>query len=240
MNAHSPAHIAPNEIWARRSGPLCATSPSAPALSRILGEKRPVTARLSQNGAARSGRIALVHPTTAPPLVGRARERQAIAGALDALRGGRGGVVAVEGEPGIGKSRLLGHLAARASADGCTVLEGRASEFERDLPHAVFIDALDLHLAAAGERFLTRLGLADEAVRELRRLGHRVLRRRDGDDGPLTGREREIADLVAAGRTNREIAEQLVLSPRTIEAHLRNTYGKLGVRSRVELARRAR
>jgi DNA-binding CsgD family transcriptional regulator len=60
---------------------------------------------------------------------------------------------------------------------------------------------------------------------------------RDGQAGPLTGREREIADLVAAGRTNKEIAAQLVLSTRTIEAHLRNIFAKLGVRSRVELAR---
>ena len=61
-----------------------------------------------------------------------------------------------------------------------------------------------------------------------------------GGDGPLTGREQEIAELVAAGRTNREVAQQLVLSPRTIEAHLRSIYGKLGVRSRVELARAVR
>ena len=54
----------------------------------------------------------------------------------------------------------------------------------------------------------------------------------------LTAREREIAELVAAGRTNREVAAQLVLSERTIEAHLRNVYAKLGVRSRVELTRR--
>ena len=52
----------------------------------------------------------------------------------------------------------------------------------------------------------------------------------------LTAREREIAGLVAAGRTNREVAEQLVLSTRTIEAHLRSIYAKLGVRSRTELA----
>jgi ATP/maltotriose-dependent transcriptional regulator MalT len=82
----------------------------------------------------------------------------------------------------------------------------------------------------------------DEAVRELRRLGHRVVRAaRDSTDGPLgalTAREREIAELVADGRTNREVAEQLVLSAKTIEAHLRNIYAKLGVRSRVELTRR--
>jgi DNA-binding NarL/FixJ family response regulator len=58
-----------------------------------------------------------------------------------------------------------------------------------------------------------------------------------GEAGSLTRREREIADLVVAGRTNREVAEQLVLSTRTIEAHLRNIYAKLGVRSRIELAR---
>jgi DNA-binding NarL/FixJ family response regulator len=80
--------------------------------------------------------------------------------------------------------------------------------------------------------------LRGEAVRELRRLGHRVVRpSTDTGDGPLTAREREIAELVAAGRTNREIADQLVLSTRTIEAHLRNVFAKLGVRSRVELTR---
>ena len=113
-------------------------------------------------------------------------------------------------------------------------------------------------LAAAGDRAAAREALAeaeaaldgfgairrrDEAVRELRRLGHRVLRpAREGSDGllgPLTAREREIALLVAGGRTNREVAEQLVLSAKTIEAHLRNIYAKLGVRSRVELAREA-
>jgi DNA-binding NarL/FixJ family response regulator len=52
----------------------------------------------------------------------------------------------------------------------------------------------------------------------------------------LTPREREIAELVEAGRANREVAAQLFLGSRTIEAHLRNIYGKLDVRSRVELA----
>ena len=90
-----------------------------------------------------------------PPLVGRESERAAIDGALQALDSGKGAIVAVEGEPGIGKSRLLAHLSAAAGAAGLTVLSGRASEFEMDLPYALWTDALDRHLADAGERRLS-------------------------------------------------------------------------------------
>ena len=79
--------------------------------------------------------------------------------------------------------------------------------------------------------------LRSQAARELRRLGHRVLRPAATTPDGLTAREREIAELIATGHTNREVADQLVLSTRTIEAHIRNIYAKLGVRSRVELAR---
>jgi DNA-binding CsgD family transcriptional regulator/tetratricopeptide (TPR) repeat protein len=54
----------------------------------------------------------------------------------------------------------------------------------------------------------------------------------------LTARERDVCELVAAGRTNREVAAALFLSPRTVEHHLRLAYRKLGVRSRTELALR--
>ena len=94
-------------------------------------------------------------------LVGRARERELLARALTALVAGTGSVVFVEGEAGIGKSRLLAHLAGEAAAAGCTVLEARASAFEGDLPYAVFTEALDGHLAG---RRLDRLGLADPAA----------------------------------------------------------------------------
>jgi DNA-binding CsgD family transcriptional regulator len=53
----------------------------------------------------------------------------------------------------------------------------------------------------------------------------------------LTGTERSIADLVAEGRTNREIAASLFLSPHTVGYHLRHIFGKLGIDSRVELTR---
>ena len=54
---------------------------------------------------------------------------------------------------------------------------------------------------------------------------------------PLTRREREVAALAAAGASSREIAARLVLSVRTVDNHLQNVYGKLGVTSRDELAR---
>src|SRR5205809_597747 len=57
----------------------------------------------------------------------------------------------------------------------------------------------------------------------------------DRVDGPLTEREREVLRLLALGYTNREVAERLVLSVRTIESHRENIQRKLGVRSRAEL-----
>jgi DNA-binding CsgD family transcriptional regulator len=53
----------------------------------------------------------------------------------------------------------------------------------------------------------------------------------------LTPQQWQVARLVAAGATNREAAARLVLSPRTVEHHLRHIFARLGVRSRVELTR---
>jgi DNA-binding NarL/FixJ family response regulator len=59
---------------------------------------------------------------------------------------------------------------------------------------------------------------------------------RDGALGRLSGREREIAELVALGRTNREIAGELFLSQKTVEGHLTNVFSKLGVSTRAAVA----
>jgi DNA-binding NarL/FixJ family response regulator len=101
---------------------------------------------------------------------------------------------------------------------------------------AALTDAREIFTAAGARRF------DDQAARELRRLGRRVARqgarrRRPASGvGALTDREREIAQLVADGHTNRRIAAHLHLSTKTVETHVANIFGKLDVRSRAAVA----
>jgi ATP/maltotriose-dependent transcriptional regulator MalT len=91
------------------------------------------------------------------PLVGRADELAALQEALDELEGGRPGAIALLGEPGIGKTRLLRELTVRADQRSDIVLAGSASELERDLPFSVFVDALDEFLASVDSNRLSAL-----------------------------------------------------------------------------------
>ncbi|HET6869325.1 MAG TPA: AAA family ATPase [Solirubrobacteraceae bacterium] len=83
----------------------------------------------------------------------------------------------------------------------------------------------------------------DAAERELRQLGHHIHRRSGAGDAEasgvdaLTQRELEIARRIVDRRTNRQIAEELFLSRKTVETHIRNIFAKLGADSRVEVAR---
>jgi DNA-binding NarL/FixJ family response regulator len=90
--------------------------------------------------------------------------------------------------------------------------------------------------AASGCGFRMR----DEAALQLRALGEglpaETRRVASGGNGELSPREREVADLVALGRSNKQVAATLFLSDRTVEYHLSAVYRKLGVRSRTELA----
>jgi len=80
---------------------------------------------------------------------------------------------------------------------------------------------------------------AERAEAELRATGETVRRSEPGTLAQLTPQERKIVDLVADGLSNREIAAQLYLSPRTVDYHLRKVFTKLGITSRTELARLA-
>jgi len=77
-------------------------------------------------------------------LLGRDTELTALSALLAEAAGGRARVAFVEGEAGIGKSRLLAEVVAHANGAGFTVLAGCAHEFERDRPFGPIIEALGL------------------------------------------------------------------------------------------------
>ena len=136
----------------------------------------------------------------------REHELAVLATALDEAAAGRGGAVAVVGEPGIGKSRLL--AAARGDLQ-------RAREM-------------------AVSRGAARL--ADAAAAELRSSGVRLRRTPARGADALTPGERRVVELAVTGLSNRDIAQSLFVSEKTVEAHLGRAYKKLGIRSRGRLA----
>lgn len=125
-------------------------------------------------------------------------------------------------------------LFASASEDAGRIL-AREGNAERAV--AQLTEGLDTYLdlqAVADARRVSRL-LRDLGVRRPVPLRPRA----SSGWGSLTNAELSVARLIAQGATNREAAEQLHLSPHTISTHLRQTFAKLGIHSRTELARRA-
>jgi DNA-binding NarL/FixJ family response regulator len=163
-------------------------------------------------------------------------------------------------------AQSLGEL-AMLEGDLSTAAEhlSRAVELHRSLaiPHerAQIELRAGVALAAAGEReaALERLSdayrcarklgagpLASEAAQQVAALGESVAQRLGsraeaaaGGGAQLTRRELEVLRLVAVGRTNKEVAQELFISQRTVDMHVRNLLGKLDCRSRVEASHRA-
>ncbi|HET7396955.1 MAG TPA: LuxR C-terminal-related transcriptional regulator, partial [Intrasporangium sp.] len=149
------------------------------------------------------------------------------------------------------RGRLLAAIGdlpgARASLEASlSALEGLPLRFESARTAFAYGQVLrragkrreaDTLISAARDHYvglgaLTYVGRCD---RELKAGGVHVAR---GDRAPadLTPQERAVSDLVARGRSNREVAAELFLSTKTVQYHLTRIYGKLGVRSRTELA----
>jgi class 3 adenylate cyclase/tetratricopeptide (TPR) repeat protein len=106
-------------------------------------------------------------PGLRSPMVGRAAELTTLAGLADAARAGMGRVAAVQGEPGVGKSRLLAELdQARGQAEHTVWAVGRCSPFEEDLPYHL---ATSLVRSLAGVAANAPTDVVAEAVRELAR-----------------------------------------------------------------------
>ena len=100
---------------------------------------------------------------------------------------------------------------------------------------ALAIGAARTHLLY-GE-WLRRKKRRMDARVELAATGERARTRRVESASNLTVRELQITRLAAGGLTNGEIASQLFISPHTVEYHLRKVFQKLGIRSRVQLAK---
>jgi DNA-binding SARP family transcriptional activator len=98
------------------------------------------------------------------PLVGRRAELARLHEAMQAARAGRFGAVALLGEAGVGKTRLLGELVGEAAA--ARLLVGHAYEMEQDLPFAPVIDALRSGLGRSDGRIDAAIGDIEPSLRE--------------------------------------------------------------------------
>jgi DNA-binding NarL/FixJ family response regulator len=97
------------------------------------------------------------------PLVGRGAALESLTTVVETTRDGDFQFLAVVGEPGAGKSRLLAELVVIAGRQGLTALCGRAAEFEQIMPFSALVDALDDHLESRSD-VVARLGPAQQRL----------------------------------------------------------------------------
>jgi DNA-binding NarL/FixJ family response regulator len=103
----------------------------------------------------------------------------------------------------------------------------------KDISQREFIESVQVVLQ--GESLLNK----DIVVQLLKRLSNDMPRQEENVTNPLSTREREVLQLLTQGQTNREIAENLVVSVSTIKVHVEHILAKLGVSDRTQAAVRA-
>ena len=134
-------------------------------LAERLAEKLAITTqeRSVFIGAARTRGAPAKQPEGAPeqaeaaPFVGRSEEYGRLVGLIDALATGAGHLVLIEGEPGIGKSRLMREVARYAKRRGLIILDTRCYEFERAMAYQPVVDLATQALELASDSVLRKL-----------------------------------------------------------------------------------
>jgi DNA-binding CsgD family transcriptional regulator len=224
-----------------------------------LGAGRPAAA-LGQLGELAAAGPGLGHPLTAALAAAdlveaavRAGRPEAVPDAIASLERWATAAAVPWGLALVARCRGLlsdGDTAARHFAQALELHAAAGRPFDRARTQLLYGEVLRRarrpsqargHLRAALDGFeqLGAAGWAGRARAELRASGETARRRDPSTLTQLTPQELQIARLAAAGATNREIAGQLFVSPRTVEYHLYKVFPKLGIASRAELARLA-
>jgi DNA-binding CsgD family transcriptional regulator/tetratricopeptide (TPR) repeat protein len=177
-----------------------------------------------RHGALTSLAVALraVAHAAAPSDAIATLERAAALFAAPAASNGAGASRDGAGAPGVGR---LEHVRVLLDLGAALRRRGRTEAAREPLREA-------LHLADQGGA----VRLAERARAELHAAGARPRRAALTGRGALTPAERRVATLAAEGRTNRQIAQELFVTQRTVETHLTHTFAKLDVSSRDALA----
>jgi DNA-binding CsgD family transcriptional regulator len=193
-----------------------------PAVSPWRSLKAEALARLGrrdQAAALAAEELELARRWGAPGALGRALR---VAGTLE----GDAGLPRLEEAVGVleGSIARLEHAKALAALGSGLRRARRPADAREPLRRA-------LELAAACDA----PALAEHVRTELYAAGARPRTDALAGVAALTAPERRVADLAAGGETNRDIAQALYVTPKTVEVHLSNAYRKLGIRSRREL-----